>query len=119
MEPNNQMPPQMPPQMPVQPGFNQAVGAPKHPHLGMLLTILAIVVVIAAGLYAWQMYMPITQNDEMMPAPAESMSVDSIESQGNSTEPSAIESDVDAQSAEDFDREIDSAFVEFDAAFQE
>jgi hypothetical protein len=38
--------------------------------------------------------------------------------QGTSTDPDAIQADLDARSSDDFDREIDQAFVEMDAALQ-
>lgn len=39
-----------------------------------------------------------------------------LEDQGTSTDPEAIQADLDAQTSDDFDREIDDAYVEMEAA---
>lgn len=48
----------------------------------------------------------------------ERTSIAQLETQGTTTDPAAIENDLNAQSPDDFDRELDEAFVEMDAAFE-
>jgi uncharacterized protein HemX len=44
--------------------------------------------------------------------------VESLDTQSDSTEPGAIESDLAAESPDDFDKEMDEAFAEFEASFE-
>jgi len=43
---------------------------------------------------------------------------ETLEAQSDSTDPDAIQADLEAQSSNEFDGEIDQAFVEMEAAFE-
>lgn len=90
----------------------QAGEAPKTSY-GALIGLLVVVAVVVAG----ALYFLNERVDKNVYT--EDQRVDTLTEQSDSTEPEAIQADLDAQSAEDFDKEIDAAFVELDAAFQE
>lgn len=76
--------------------------------LGVLVLLL---LVLAAGAYAFKDLLP-----GMSP---EEQAVSEIEVQGESTAPEAIEADLTATTPDEFDQEFDTAFAELDASLAE
>lgn len=77
-----------------------------------LIGVIVVALAIAAGfLYLGETLPP--------PAPVEDeRAVEGLETQSDSTEPSAIEADLEAQSPDSFDAELDESFNELDASLQ-
>lgn len=96
---------------PVAPAPN-AENAPKTSY-GALVGLLVVVGVVVAG----ALYFLNERVDKNVYT--EDQRVETLTEQSDSTDPEAIEADLEAKTAEDFDKEIDAAFVELDAAFQE
>lgn len=105
MEPNttNSVPP-VPP----------ATTAPQKakPSYGGLLAIIIILVLIVVGaLYFWGQRVA----EEAATPEAQ---VEDLQTQGDSTDVSAIEADLNTQTPDDFDADVDAALGELDAAFE-
>lgn len=83
--------------------------AEKPASSGTLIGILVILLIVVAG--AW--YMWNQKND----AEVKASDVSALEEQGTSTDAAAIESDLSAQSPDNFDSGVDEAFANLDAAF--
>lgn len=79
---------------------------------GILAIVLVLALIVVGAFYVWGERISETGLTEQ-----EQEYVESLEAQGDSTEPSDIESDLDAQSTEDFERELDEAYAELDASF--
>lgn len=76
---------------------------PPRTSWGILIALVLIVAAIVAGaLFALN----------------KRAAMDPLREQGTTTDPAQIEGDLEAHSPEDFDRELDEAFVELDAAFE-
>lgn len=80
---------------------------------GALIGLLVVVAVVVTG----ALYFLNQRVDKNVYI--EDSRVETITEQSDSTDPALIEADLKAQTAEDFDKEIDAAFVELEAAFQE
>ncbi len=82
------------------------------PSYGGLLAVLIILIAIVVGaFYFWGER--VSQESQML------NDLESLETQGESTEATAIQADLDATSPDEFDAEFDAAFNELDAAFDE
>lgn len=89
--------------------------APKKTSPGGIIAIIVILVLIVIGaFYAWGER--ISKDTNL--SPEEEQILENLDEQSNSTDPAAIEADLEAQSSEDFDAEMDAAFAEMDAAFE-
>lgn len=88
---------------------------PKKPQTsyGVLLGLVIIVAAIAGGALYFL-------NERVLENAAlkQNALIETLDAQGTSTEPSAIETDLSAQTPEDFDAEIDAAFGEIDTALK-
>lgn len=107
MEPNemNQQPQSVPPST-TTPEPVKTKGS-----LGGLIAVLVILVLIVLGaLYFWGERV----SKEMDNTDTQ---IENLDTQGDSTEPSDIEADLNAQSPDEFDSDYDAAFTELDAAF--
>jgi len=76
-----------------------------------LAGLVVVVFALAAGAYYLQEILP-------EPAVTDAQMVQNIETQSDSTEPEAIEADLEAQSPDEFDQEFDEAFAELDASLE-
>ncbi len=85
-----------------------AAPAPKPSYGAMIALVLVVAALAVAAFYLFANRLSI-QGD--------AGSLETIEQQSDSTEPTAIQTDLSAQSSEDFDRSIDSAFADVDASF--
>lgn len=74
---------------------------------GTLVVLLLIVAVIVFG--AFYVLKERIASDE---------AIESLTEQSDSTDPAAIEQDLSATPPEDFEQDLDQAFVELDAAFE-
>ena len=81
---------------------------------GILAIVLILVLIIIGAFYAWGER--IAEQDNL--SPEEQQILNDLENQGNSTDPSAIEADLNAETSEEFNAELDQAFTEMDAAFE-
>lgn len=94
--------------------FNETPPAPVKPRGsmgGMLAIVLILIIIVVGALYFWGQRIaesPNTGKD----------AVGELETQSSSTEPSAIEADLEAETPEEFNADIDSAFDELDASFE-
>lgn len=80
--------------------------------LGGIIAILVILILVVVGaLYFWGER--VSQSPEATEA-----QIEGLQEQGDSTNPSEIEADLDAQSPDEFDAELDAAMGELDAAFE-
>lgn len=80
--------------------------------MGIVLGLIIVVALIAVGaFYFW--------NDRMHDKAVQDKMLRELAEQSASTEASAIEADLSATTADDFDAELDAAFSELDAAFAE
>lgn len=84
-----------------------AASQPKTSY-GALVALVLIVAAIVAGAF----YLFTQKADIYSPA------IDELGTQGDSTEPATIESDLAAESPDDFDTEFDKAFAELEASFE-
>lgn len=75
---------------------------------GPLIVLVIIVAVIVAGAFY-------VLNQRMT---MEEVQLQTLSDQGNSTEPEAIEQDLSQETPDDFDQDLDQAFMELDAAFE-
>lgn len=85
---------------------------PKKPSSfgGTIAIVLILVLVVVGALYLW--------GERIAKAPASpEEQIETLQEQSSSTEPAAIQADLEAQSPEDFEAELDAAFTEIDAAF--
>ncbi|MDP3403000.1 MAG: hypothetical protein Q8S35_03555 [bacterium] len=73
--------------------------------------LIVVLLVVAGGAYYLSSTMPSTESIEAQ--------VEALETQGDSTEPEAIEADLAAQSPEKFEEDFDAAFAELDASLAE
>jgi hypothetical protein len=81
---------------------------------GALFAILAITVAIAGSAY----YLFTARVDELLAITEQQQAaIASLDTQSESTEPEAIQSDLSAESPDEFDAELDEAFAEMDASF--
>lgn len=76
---------------------------------GALIGMLVIIAVIVLG--AWYLW------NQKSGSETRSADVSTLETQSTSTDAAAIESDLSAQSPDDFDSGVDQAFGELDASF--
>lgn len=95
----------------------QTPSAPMSPEpkkggsLGGIIAILVILVLIVVGaLYFWG------ERVSQSPSPTDTQ-VETLQEQGDSTDPNDIEADLDAQSPDEFEAELDAAMNELDASF--
>ena len=79
---------------------------------GILAIVLVLALIVVGAFYVWG-----ERISENGLTPEEQEYVENLEAQGDSTEPSDIEGDLEAQSNEDFERELDEAYAELDASF--
>ncbi|MBY0110874.1 hypothetical protein K2Y00_02635 [Patescibacteria group bacterium] len=80
------------------------------PANGPVVALLIILLLIVAGAsYVWM-------NQAQAPTLEEDAA--SLETQSESTEPAVIESDLNAESPDEFSEDFDAAFTELDAAFE-
>lgn len=87
---------------------------PTKTSYGALFAVLVIVVAVAGGAY----YLFNARVDELIAITEEQQAaIAALDAQSKSTDPAAIESDLAAQSPDDFDRELDDAFAQMDASF--
>lgn len=87
---------------------------PTKTSYGALLGILIITGAVAFGAY----YFFTARVDELVAITEEQQAaIAALDTQSKSTEPEAIESDLTAQSPDDFDKELDEAFAQMDASF--
>ncbi len=77
----------------------------------VIVLVLIVALIVAGAFYTWQNRMSAPTNEQAI--------VESFETQDDSTEPSSIEADLEAQSSDEFDAELDKAFTELDASFEE
>lgn len=77
----------------------------------VIVLVLIVALIVAGAFYTWQTRTSVPANEEAV--------VESLETQDDSTDPSSIEADLEAQSSDDFDAELDKAFTELDASFEE
>ncbi len=84
--------------------------APKKSSPGALIGLIIILLAIVAG--AWYLW------DQRTGDGPEDGAVEALSAQGTSTDAAAIESDLSAQSPDEFDTDMDAAFGELDAAFE-
>lgn len=82
---------------------------PKKSSPGAVIGLVVVLAALVAG--AWYMWGQRTD----IGTPAD---VSTLEAQGTSTDAAAIESDLSAQSPDDFDKGVDQAFGELDASFE-
>lgn len=79
---------------------------------GVLAIVLVLALIVVGAFYIWG-----ERISETGLTPEEQEYVESLETQNDSTDPSSIEGDLEAQSNEDFERELDEAYAELDASF--
>ena len=91
-----------------QPAPGPATG-PKTSWPALAGLLIVLLLVAGAALYL----------KERIPAPVDDSTVTELEMQGDSTEPEAIEADLDAQSPDEFDEDFDAAFAEIEASLAE
>lgn len=104
----------MEPNQPQETPVAQTPVSPKKSSWGGILAIIVILILIVVGaFYAWGER--IVKDDDL--SPEEEQILEDLENQDSSTDPAAIEADLQAQSAEDFDKDFDAAFNELDASF--
>ena len=75
------------------------------------MLVLIVALIVAGAFYTWQNRVSAPANEEA--------TIESLETQDESTDPAAIEADLEAQSSEEFDAELDKAFTELDASFDQ
>ena len=91
---------------------SEASPVKSKPSYGGLLAILIILIAIVVGaLYFWG------ERIAQEPQTPEK-SLEALEGQSDSNEPSAIQADLEAETPEKFDTNFDDAFTELDAAFE-
>jgi hypothetical protein len=83
------------------------------PTYGGVVALIIIVAIIAFGAF----YLLDTRLGGSE-APEEAETIDALGEQSDATDTASIETDLEAQTPEDFDRELDDAFKELDAAFE-
>lgn len=72
-----------------------------------------IMLAIVGGAY----YILNLRIDEMVLLQEQQATVMALDTQSESTEPEAIESDLESESPDEFDQELDQAFAELEASF--
>ncbi len=77
---------------------------------GLLAIILILIIIVVGALYFWG------QRIAESPKTPEDV-VSDLETQSSSTDPSAIEADLNAETPEQFNADVDAAFDELDASF--
>lgn len=89
----------------------QPTQAPKAPpsYGGLFAIIIILVAIVIGALYFW--------GERIAKQPANPDPVESLETQSDSTEPAAIQADLEAQSPDSFGADMDAAFGQMDAAF--
>ena len=86
--------------------------APKTSYSTLIGLVVVVVAIALAALYFL--------NERVAKDPlVGDAEVEALTAQGTSTDEAMIEEDLDAQSPDDFDQDLDSAFVELEAAFEE
>lgn len=75
----------------------------------IVVLVIILALIVGGAVYVWK--------DHVASLPPEAQ-VESLETQGDSTEASAIEADLAAESSDEFDEDFDQAFTELDAAFE-
>ncbi len=111
MEPNT-----MPPQTETRVTPVVVPPPPTKTSYGALFGILIIALAIAAGAY----YFFTLRVDELVAiTESQQATIAALDAQSSSTEPEAIQEDLDAQSPDDFDAEMEEAFIALEAAFNE
>jgi hypothetical protein len=83
------------------------------PTYGGVVALIVIVLVIALGAF-YLLDKRLGGNE----APEEAKTIETLGEQSDATDTASIETDLEAQTPEDFDRELDDAFKELDAAFE-
>jgi hypothetical protein len=86
---------------------NPVQQAPVKTSYGALVGLLAIVAVIVVGAFY------------LLNQRLEEPEIQQLTEQGDSTDPAEIEQDLSNQSPDEFDQDLDKAFVELNAAFEE
>lgn len=87
---------------------------PTKTSYGALFAILAITVAIAGSAY----YLFTARVDELLAITEQQQAaIAALDTQSESTEPEAIQSDLAAESPDEFDEELDQAFAELNASF--
>lgn len=90
----------------------EPVAASPAPAKASYGTIVALVVIVAALAVAASYLF-----DTRLDAKNGDADLKALEAQSDSTDPNAIQADLSAQSSEDFDKSIDSAYAGMDASF--
>lgn len=98
------------PETSVPPSIKPEQSAPKTSY-GALLGLLVVVAIIVIGAFYFL-------KERVNEGVFTNEGVGALEDQSASTNPEDISADLEAQSSEDFDKEIDDAFVELDAALE-
>lgn len=105
MEPNQNQEPASTPTPALEP-------TPK-PTYGGVVALIIIVLIIALGAF-YLLDARLEQNE----SPKDAEAIETLGEQSNSTDAASIESDLEAQTPDDFDKELDEAFLELDAALE-
>jgi hypothetical protein len=79
---------------------------------GMIAILIILIAVVVGALYVWG------ERISKMPQTAE-QEIESLDAQGDSTEPADIKADLEAESPDSFDADFDAAFDDLDKAFDE
>lgn len=85
--------------------------APKTSYGALIGLVIVVVAIALAALYFLK-----ERVDESVYT--QDSRAESLAEQGTSTDPQDIQADLEAESPEEFDEELDKAFVELDAAFE-
>lgn len=86
---------------------------PQQPSYGGMVALIVIVLVIVGGAYFL-----FDTRLEKQETPQEAAELEMLGEQSDATDEASIEADLEAQSPEDFEKELDEAFRELDASLQ-
>lgn len=87
---------------------------PTKTSYGALIGIIIVTLAIASGAY----YLFTARVNELVQITEDQQAaIAALDAQSNSTEPEAIQEDLNAQSPDEFDQELDQAFAQLDASF--